>query len=221
MLSDAYISVIEAIKHSAYTLGRKPVLTWVNSKDFSAEGGSASGGEGEKEVSLLKDFDGIIVPGGFGESGIEGKIKAIEYARVNKIPYFGLCYGMQLATIEYARHCGTQAANTTEINKNSPHPVIDIMRSRKSIWRKESMVRRCVWRLSAHLKNNRGGGIWKNRNIGKTQTSLRSKSRIHCTTRKSRPCVFWQVSRWRTYGNRGTSALDAPLFPWYTIPSRA
>lgn len=123
VLSDAYISVIEAIKHSAYTLGKKPVLTWINSKDFET---------GEKDVSILQDFDGVIVPGGFGESGIEGKIKAIEYARVNNIPYFGLCYGMQLATIEYARHvAGLEDANTTEINKNGPHPVIDIMPEQK------------------------------------------------------------------------------------------
>ena len=123
VLSDAYISVIEAIKHSGYALLRKPVLTWINSKDFET---------GAKEVSMLKDFDGILVPGGFGESGIEGKIKAIEYARVNKIPYFGLCYGMQLATIEFARHvAGLTDANTTEINKNGQHPVIDIMPEQK------------------------------------------------------------------------------------------
>ncbi|KKW10640.1 MAG: CTP synthetase [Parcubacteria group bacterium GW2011_GWA2_49_9] len=123
VLSDAYISVIEAIKHSAYSLGKRPELTWINSKDFET---------GEKDDSMLKDFDGIIVPGGFGESGIEGKIKAIEYARVNKIPYFGLCYGMQLATIEYARHvAGLEGANTTEINKDGPHPVIDIMPEQK------------------------------------------------------------------------------------------
>ncbi|MSU56362.1 MAG: CTP synthase [Candidatus Taylorbacteria bacterium] len=123
VLSDAYISVIEAIKHSAYANDRKPVLTWINSKDFET---------GEKDVSILKEFDGVVVPGGFGESGIEGKIKAIEYARVNKIPYFGLCYGMQLATIEYARHvAGLKDANTTEINKNGPYPVIDIMPEQK------------------------------------------------------------------------------------------
>ncbi|MDO8594267.1 MAG: CTP synthase [bacterium] len=123
VLSDAYISVIEAIKHSAYSLGRKPVLTWINSKDFET---------GAKDVSILKDFDGILVPGGFGESGIEGKIKAIEFARVNKIPYFGLCYGMQLATIEFARNVvGWKDANTTEIDKKTAHPVIDIMPEQK------------------------------------------------------------------------------------------
>jgi len=123
VLSDAYISVIEALKHSAYHLGRKPELTWINSKDFE---------KGEKDVSMLKDFDGMLVPGGFGESGIEGKVKAIEFARVNKIPYFGLCYGMQLAIIEYARHvAGLEKANTTEIDKKGPHPVIDIMPEQK------------------------------------------------------------------------------------------
>ena len=133
LLSDAYISVIEAIKHSAYAIGRKPSLTWLNAKDFSAEGGSASGGErSRKDVSMLKEYDGIIVPGGFGETGIEGKIKVIQYARENKIPYFGLCYGMQLAVVEFARHvAGLKDANTTEIDKATPYPVIDIMPEQK------------------------------------------------------------------------------------------
>lgn len=128
VLSDAYISVIEALKISAYAVGRKPVLTWLNAKDFSSEGGEHS----KKNVSILSEFDGVIVPGGFGESGIEGKIKAIQFARENKIPYFGLCYGMQLAVVEYARNvAGLKDANTTEINKNTPHPVIDIMPEQK------------------------------------------------------------------------------------------
>lgn len=123
VLSDAYISVIEAVKYSAYSLGVKAKLTWLNSKDFE---------KGEKEVSMLKDFDGIIVPGGFGESGIEGKLKAIKFVRENKIPYLGLCYGMQLAVIEYARNViGLKDANTTEINPNSKNPVIDIMNDQK------------------------------------------------------------------------------------------
>ena len=123
VLSDAYISVIEAIKYSAYKVGRNPKLTWLSSKDFE---------NGAKELAMLKGFDGILVPGGFGESGIEGKLKAIEYARVHKIPYFGLCYGMQLAVIEYARNVlGLKEANTTEIDPASPNPVIDIMPEQK------------------------------------------------------------------------------------------
>src|SRR3989338_4597995 len=123
VLSDAYLSVIEAIKFSSYALGKKPALIWVNAKDFE---------NGEKDVSLLKNYDGIIVPGGFGETGIEGKLKAIQYVRENKIPYLGLCYGMQLAVVEFARHvAGLMHANTTEINKDTPHPVIDIMPEQK------------------------------------------------------------------------------------------
>lgn len=123
VLSDSYISVIEAIKYSAFHLKRRPKLTWLNSKDF------------EKDLSKLRElskFDGIIVPGGFGEKGVEGKLKAIEYARKNKIPYFGLCYGMQLAVIEYARNVlKLKDAHTAEVNPKSKHLIIDIMPDQK------------------------------------------------------------------------------------------
>ncbi len=119
VLSDAYISVIEAIKYSAYYAGVKANLHWLSAKDFEDKPG--------KSKELLK-YDGIIVPGGFGQTGIEGKIKVIKFARENKIPYFGLCYGMQLMVIEYARHvAGLKGANTREIDKNAPHLVIDLM----------------------------------------------------------------------------------------------
>ena len=123
VLSDAYISVIEALKFSAYHLARKPILHWLNSKDFET---------GKIRTAVLKKYDGVIVPGGFGETGIEGKIKVIEFARKNKIPYFGLCYGMQLAIVEFARHeLGRKDANTTEINSETKYPVIDIMPDQK------------------------------------------------------------------------------------------
>lgn len=118
-LSDAYLSVIEAVKFSAYHNGAKAKLTWLNSKDFEKD---------PSKLSTLKQFDGVIVPGGFGESGIEGKLLAIKYVRENKIPYFGLCYGMQLMVIEYARNVlGWKDANTSEITIKSEHLVIDIM----------------------------------------------------------------------------------------------
>ncbi|HVW82522.1 MAG TPA: CTP synthase [Candidatus Paceibacterota bacterium] len=123
VLSDAYLSVIEAIKFSAAALGRRARITWVNSKDFE---------KGKAKVAMLAKFDGIIVPGGFGETGIEGKIKAIEYAREHKIPYFGLCYGMQLMVVEYARHVlGRKEAHTTEIKKGAKDPVVDVMLEQK------------------------------------------------------------------------------------------
>lgn len=124
VLSDAYLSVIEAIKFSAYHKGLKPKISWINAKDIE---------KGTLPVSGLKEYDGLIVPGGFGETGIEGKISAIKFARENNIPYFGLCYGMQLMTVEYARNIvGLKDANTTEINPKTPHPVIMILPEQKA-----------------------------------------------------------------------------------------
>jgi len=125
ILSDAYISVIEAIKHAAFFHKRKPEIDWINAESFEKDA---------KAVKILKEYDGIIVPGGFGSRGTEGKIKVIEFCRKNKIPYLGLCYGMQLAVIEFARHvCGLKAAYTTEIDKETKYPVIDIMPEQKKI----------------------------------------------------------------------------------------
>jgi CTP synthase len=123
MLSDAYISVIEAIKHAAYKHKLKPQIEWLNSELFEKE---------PDKLSTLNDFDGVVVPGGFGSRGIEGKIGAIQYLRENKIPFFGLCYGMQLAVIEFARNVlGMKKANTTEIDRDTKFPVIDIIPEQK------------------------------------------------------------------------------------------
>jgi len=125
VLSDAYISVIEALKFSSYHLDRKPILEWLNAKKFEKGGAS---------LNILKKYDGILVPGGFGETGIEGKIQAIKFARENKIPYFGLCYGMQLAVVEFARNVlNLKEANTVEINSKTKHPIIDIMPEQKKL----------------------------------------------------------------------------------------
>lgn len=134
VLSDAYVSVIEALKFSAFWEGFKPSLTWINSKNFE------KGSNGKIKINDLKKFDGVLVPGGFGESGVEGKIEAIRFARENKIPYFGLCYGMQLAVIEYARNVvGLKGANTTEIDPEGKFPVIDIMPDQKEKIKKGDM----------------------------------------------------------------------------------
>lgn len=123
VLSDAYISVIEAIKHASYSLGRKPNISWLNAVDFEKGGAS---------LKKLSKFDGILVPGGFGERGIEGKLNVVRYARENKIPYFGICYGMQLLVIEFARNVlGLKDANTAEINPDAKDVVIDIMPDQK------------------------------------------------------------------------------------------
>jgi len=123
VLSDSYLSVIEAIKYSAYSQNKKPVMSWLNATDFEKD---------PKKLNELKKYDGIIVPGGFGSRGVEGIIMGIKYARENNIPYFGLCYGMQLLVIEYARNVlGFKDANTLEVNPSSKNIVINVMEDQK------------------------------------------------------------------------------------------
>ncbi len=124
VLSDAYLSIIEAIKFSAATLNMSPRIHWVNAKDF----------EDKSSMKKLAKYDGILVPGGFGKSGIDGKIKAVEYARKNKVPYFGICYGMQLFVIEYARNVANlKEAHTEEIKPKTSQPVVAVMESQKKL----------------------------------------------------------------------------------------
>ncbi|MBI4359976.1 MAG: CTP synthase [Candidatus Jacksonbacteria bacterium] len=125
ILEDSYISVIEAIKHAAWRLNRKPEIQWLDSQEFESS---------PQALAKLNDFHAIIVPGGFGSRGVEGKIKAIEYARKRKIPYLGLCYGMQLAVIEFARHVLLKPrAHTKEIDPKTPDPVIHILPEQKKL----------------------------------------------------------------------------------------
>ncbi|MCL5666876.1 MAG: CTP synthase [Patescibacteria group bacterium] len=117
-LSDVYISVVEAIKHASWANGVKANLHWISSIDVENKGANA----------MLAGYNAIVVPGGFGSRGTEGMIQTIQYARENKVPYLGLCYGMQMATIEFARNvAGLKLANTTEVDDDTPHPVIHIM----------------------------------------------------------------------------------------------
>ncbi|MFH0932465.1 MAG: CTP synthase [bacterium] len=123
-LMDSYISVIEAIKHAGFYFKAKPEITWISAEQFE---------ENPKLLAELKKYDGIIVPGGFGNRGVEGKILAIEYARKNKIPFFGLCLGMQLACIEFARNvCHIKNANSMEFDEEC-EPVIDMMMEQKAL----------------------------------------------------------------------------------------
>ena len=122
-LMDSYISVIESIKHAAWANRREPKITWLAAEQYE---------KNSEALQDLKHYDGIIVPGGFGVRGIEGKIKAIQFCREKKIPYFGLCLGMQLAVIEFARNvCGLKDATSKEFVKDSKAPVIDVMPEQK------------------------------------------------------------------------------------------
>lgn len=119
-LQDAYISITESLRHAAVANEAELDIHWVNAEEIEADDTDMD--------KVMAGVDGILVPGGFGNRGIEGKIKAIQYAREHKIPFFGICLGMQCAVIEFARHvCGMADANSSEFNPNSAHPVIDLM----------------------------------------------------------------------------------------------
>ena len=140
-LMDSYISIIEAIKHAAWFYKRKPEIYWLSAEKYERE---------SKSVKELKNYHGIIVPGGFGNRGVEGKIKAIEYCRKNKIPYLGLCLGMQLAVIEFARNvCGLKKANSTEFSADCKTPVIDVMPDQKTLLHEKKYG--ATMRLGAYL----------------------------------------------------------------------
>ena len=124
-LSDAYISVVESLKHAGYRNNAKVEIKWINSEECNEYG------ECKK---LLKDVQGLVVPGGFGVRGIEGKLNAIRYARENNLPFLGICLGMQCAVIEFARNVvGLKDANSKEFDEGCTYPVIDLMLEQKNV----------------------------------------------------------------------------------------
>jgi CTP synthase len=159
VLPDSYLSVIEAVKHAAWSQKRKPEISWLNSDHYE---------KFPESIVELKGYDGIIVPGGFGSRGVEGKILAAEYCRRNNIPYLGLCYGMQIATIEFARNvCNLKGAHTSEIDKKAPYMVIDVMPDQKvNVMKKDFGA---TMRLGAYpcnlLKGSKAFAAYKNSNF--------------------------------------------------------
>jgi CTP synthase len=123
-LQDAYISVVEALRHAGYHFDSDIEIDWINSETVTAENVN----------ELLKDADGILVPGGFGDRGVEGKILATQFARENKVPFLGICLGMQLASVEFARNVlGLEGAHSAELMPETPFPVIDLLPEQKDI----------------------------------------------------------------------------------------
>ncbi|WP_313990655.1 CTP synthase [Gemella morbillorum] len=123
-LHDAYISVVESLKHAGYKHNSKITIDWIQSEDVTEENVN----------DYLKDTDGILVPGGFGDRGVEGKITAIKYARENKVPFFGICLGMQLAAVEFARNvCGLTGAHSSELDPNTPYPIINLLPDQEDV----------------------------------------------------------------------------------------
>jgi CTP synthase len=137
-LHDAYLSVTEALYHAGIPNDAKVKIQWVNAEEIEEPTTHLS--------ELFSDVSGILVPGGFGDRGIEGKIKAIRYARENKVPYFGLCLGMQTAVIEFARNvCGLEGAHSTEFDPQTLHPVIDLMPDQVDLEEKGGTMRLGVY----------------------------------------------------------------------------
>ena len=127
-LSDSYLSVIKALQHSSFEVNRKLEINWIEAENLDEKVKRDDAEKYNEAWKLLKESDGILVPGGFGIRGIEGKIKAAEYARLNKIPYLGVCLGLQIATIEFCRNVlGMEKANSTEFDENTPHPAVVFM----------------------------------------------------------------------------------------------
>lgn len=123
-LHDSYLSIIESLNHASFVVGKNVKIKWVDSDSVTDESAS----------EIFADCSGIILPGGFGHRGIEGMVSSCRYARLNKIPYFGICLGMQIAVIEFARTVlGYADANSREFDENCPHPVIDLMKNQEGV----------------------------------------------------------------------------------------
>ncbi len=167
VLTDSYISVIEAIRHAGARARVTPVIEWLEAEEFERS---------KKSLEKLAGYDGVIVPGGFGSRGIEGKLAAIRYCRENKIPYFGLCYGMQLAVVEFARDVlKLKKANTTEVDPKTKYPVIDILPEQKKLMAEKNYGG--TMRLGAYPAILKPGTIARNA-YGKSTISERHRHRF-------------------------------------------
>ncbi|MEM4417411.1 MAG: CTP synthase [Nitrososphaerota archaeon] len=126
-LVDSYVSVKEALQHAAVNLGVRAEIDWIGTEKFEEDPGS---------IDTLSRYDGVLVPGGFGRRGTEGMIECIRYSRVNDIPFLGICFGLQLSVVEFARNvCGLRDANSTELNPSTPYPVIDLLPEQRGVGR--------------------------------------------------------------------------------------
>ena len=166
-LKDSYISVKEALTHAGAKNGVKVALNWIESTRLEGDG-----------MRALDDADGILVPGGFGVRGTEGMINAIRYARENRIPFLGLCFGMQMMVIEYARNvCGMKSATSSEFDAKARYKLIDIMESQRDIKERGGTMRLGAW--SARLKK----GTNAYRAYGSTNISERHRHRYEVNNR--------------------------------------
>jgi CTP synthase len=167
-LADSYISVNEAIRHTAAEFGCRPVIEWMDAGEFEKD---------PKALKKLSGMDAVIVPGGFGTSGIEGKIAAAKYCRENDIPYLGLCLGLQIAVVEWARNvCGLKDANSTEIDPKTSQPVIDDLPEQKRVTAKGATMRLGAY-PAVLKKGTKVHGLYKK--LGKIDDDTASERHRH------------------------------------------
>lgn len=167
-LSDAYISVVESLKHAGYACDAQVEIKWINAEDCV---------DYDKAKAMLKDVQAVVVPGGFGIRGIEGKLSVIRYAREHNLPFLGLCLGMQCAVIEYARNVvGLKDANSVEFDENTPYPVIDLMLEQKNVQGYGGTMR--LGKYECHIKK----GSKANAAYGSTKISERHRHRYEVNT---------------------------------------
>lgn len=173
-LTDAYVSVNQALEHAGAANDVKADIDWVNGADFDATNAAGK----------LAGYDGILVPGAFGSSGAEGMVAAIRFARESGIPYLGLCYGLQMAVVEYARNvCGLAGANSREIDPQTPHPVIDIMDIQRAVidptvWQAWRAISQQIDMVADNWLNNRQHQIGGSMRLGAYAARLKKESLV-------------------------------------------
>ena len=200
-LQDAYKSIYEALRHAAIANDVQLEIDRIDSDSLTEE----------NVERRLKGLAGILIPGGFGSRGVEGKVQAARYARENRIPYFGICLGMQVALIEFARHvCRLEGANSTEFDENTPHPVVDLLATQKTITSMGGTMR-----LGAYTcRMERGSKVAQA--YGSEQVSERHRHRYEVNNRYRE--VFKEhglVLAGTTLDNKLVEIIELPDHPWY------
>ncbi|GIW66526.1 MAG: CTP synthetase [Candidatus Parcubacteria bacterium] len=192
VLADAYISVIEAVKHAVWFFGYLPEIHWLNSEEY------------EKNVASLenlKNYQGVIIPGGFGSRGVEGKILAIQFCRENKIPLLGLCYGLQLMIVEFVRNvCGLKNAHTTEVNPKTKFPVVDVLENQKKFLKEKlygGTMRLGNWECEIQKKTIAWKAYFNNLDYHRLHTDYRRQYYIADQRRKNNKFVVIERHRHR------------------------
>ncbi len=205
---DAYKSIYESLTHAAASEDCGIDLKLVDAESL------------EDDIDdQLKDVAGVLIPGGFGVRGIEGKINAARYAREHKIPYLGLCLGMQAATIEFARNvCGVKNANSTEFDKDTPDPVISLLEEQRGVRNKGASMRLGTWPTKIITGHTGRKNLRRHRGHGAAPAPLRVQHEISRPNERKRLRDFRNITGW--HSRRIDRAARSPVFCWLPVSSR-